>query len=187
MAADIIVSFVILAFCVWGIRTGFINGLLSFVTIFVGIVLSVLIARPLAGLLNRWFGWADSMAGWFSEGGLDGIARNNGILMLTVFVAIFFFILIMVGVFLLRRFVKRLRQTNRTFNKWDSVAGFFFGFIRFMMLACILSVGILLLDNMGTGIHNWLFGNSTVAVWIYDRCVNIISPMLRAIQAAITG
>ena len=187
MVLDIIVCLVAVAFAAWGLRTGFLNGLLSFVSTFVAIVLSVLIARPLAGLFNGWFGWADSMAYWFSGDGLDGVVRNHGMLLLTVFIGIFFFILIMVGVFFLKRFIQRLRNKSRAFNRIDSIGGIFIGLVRFVLICVVLSSAILIFDSLFGGVANWIFGGSTVAFWVYQRCIDILWPFLAIINAAIFG
>jgi len=185
MLIDIITVTLIFIFCIIGIRTGFLRGILSFVTIFASIIIAIFLARPIARVLDSWFNLAETAGNWFTgDGNLDTMARNNGLIVLTVFSAIFVFALIRIILWLLRKRIRRLKEDFHTFNRVDQLFGFFFGLFRFIFYTTIVSTFLLVASSLTflEWLPNWLFEDSTVAYWIYQQCITIMAPLLRLLN-----
>jgi len=183
---DLVVVIALILFIVFGIKAGLLRGVLSFISTFVALILSVLLARPVAGLLDNWFDLADSLSALFTGSGpLDNIARSNGMLLLIILVGIALFIATKISVFFLKRLAKRLTESNPTINTVDRVLGLGFGIFRFCLWAFSLGTIIFVLSAMNafSGIEDWIFTDSTLARWIYDRVVDLAIPLLRSIGA----
>ena len=79
----------------------------------------------------------------------------------------------------------RARERSRTFNRLDSWVGFFFGFVKFAVYATALSAVLFTLFGVIDGFEEWLFADSYFALWIYERCIDIMGPLLRRVSAAV--
>jgi len=156
------------------------------VTIFISILVSIFLARPVASLLDNWFGLADTFSGWFTgEGTIDTMARNNGFMLVVIFVAIFLFISIRLTLWLLRKKIKKLKERLPEFNRVDQILGFFLGLVRFILYAAVISTFLAFAESISflERIPNWLFEDSTIAYWIYQRCLDLVGPLMRSLNA----
>ena len=161
MVVDIIFCLALVGFVALGAFRGALRTLLSFVTVFLSIVGSILLAWPLALLFNRWFGWAD----------------RYGLVIVILIIAIVLFILIRIGVFLLERFIIRLKLRSRALNRVDTMFGLLIGFARFLLYFFILTWILNLAGNIRplASIPEWLFDGSTVANWFYTWMSRLIN------------
>ena len=186
MVIDIILISFLIGFAVLGSRRGFLRSLLSLVSITVSILLAVLGARPIARLLDNWWGLADSIGEWFSGGGiLDSVARNNGMLVLIIMVAVVLFVGLRISLFFLKRFVKHVMENSKVLGRIDQVLGLFFGIVRFFYYVCLLSLVVMILSSTSAlaDLPQWLFADSTIAAWLYDRALDVVIPLLRSVGA----
>ena len=187
MLIDILLALVIIFSVLSGIRIGFLRGVVGFLSTFVATLLAVVLARPLAILLDNWFGWGESL-GALSTGNdtLDGIANSSGLLVLVIFCGIFLFIAIKLFALLLKGTIRRLKERSRTLNAMDRALGFLFGFFRFAVWALFIS-GIIFVAsgiNIFSGVEGFIFNDSTFARWVYDRMIDLVIPILRSIGAS---
>ncbi|MCL2570272.1 MAG: CvpA family protein [Firmicutes bacterium] len=188
MVVDVIVVVLILTFALVGMYVGFLRGILDFVSTFIIIIISVVIARPFALLLDRWFGIAGPLSSIFQgESALDEMARNNGLLLLTAIIAVVLFIVIKVVIAILRRKIMRWKERFPSLNSIDKTLGFFLGLFKFMVYATIFSGFLFIITSIAafSGLHDWLLEGSTVVSWLYDVCLNIIGPLLRVLGARV--
>ncbi|MCL2846213.1 MAG: CvpA family protein [Firmicutes bacterium] len=180
MFADIVVGTLILLFAIIGAHTGLLRGLIKSIPTFAIVVVAIMLAVPIAGLLDGWFNWAEALSALFEgEGTLDTWARNNGRSVLIVLTAVGLFLLMKLILLSLSRFIKRLTQSNRTIGRVDRILGFFFGLGRFLVYACILAMFLSLFPDL----QETLLEDSTLAAWIYDRAVDIASLVIRNVNA----
>ena len=189
MFIDIAVAVIVLLFVAFGTFRGFLRSLLGMIPTVLVIVGSILIARPVARVLDGWFGWAEGLSNLFQgDGAIDTWVREQGgMMMLIIIVAVVLFALLRIVLWLVMRAITRARERSRSFSTIDGIAGFFFGFVKFAVYATMLSAVLFTLTGIFDGLHDWLFADSYLAVWIYDRCIDVMGPLLRRISAAVTG
>jgi len=189
MFLDVAVGVIIILFVAFGAMRGFLRSLLGMIPTVVVIIGSILLARPLARVLDGWFGWADGLSGLFQgEGSIDTWVREQGgMLMLVIIIAVALFILLRIVLWLVMRAIMSARERSRTFSQLDSWAGFFFGFVKFAIYATMVSAVLFTLFGIIDGSQEWLFTDSRFALWIYERCIDVMGPLLRRLSAAVTG
>ena len=169
MVVDIIFVILAIAFIAHGAITGALRGLLSFATGILAILLSLLIAYPIALLFSNWLGW-------------------NRLLTMAV-AAVIIYIIIRIIVFFLSRFIKRLKERMPTLNRVDRFFGLFIGFIRFFFYCLSLTFFLVLLSNAGplARIPEWLFNGSTIASWVFDFMSDWAIPLVNRIGAGVAS
>ena len=188
MIADIVVGLMILVCVLLGWRIGFLRGILGFVSSLVCAVISILLARPLASVLDSWFGWADQLGGLFTgEGALESWASRQGFLFLILICAVAIFIALRLTIFILRKKILRLKEASKAFDRLDKLLGLALGVVKFVLLACVLSTLIAILSSMEMfpGIHESIFEGSVLAAWVYDVSIMIIAPLMLALNAEV--
>ena len=184
---DIVVGIALIAFALFGIRTGFMRGVLSFVSTFIAILIAFALARPIANLLDGWFKFSEPLGRVFNGSAFENIANNNGFLFFVLICGFALFVLTKVAVIFLKRLALKLKDRSKVLNTADRILGLGFGVFRFCLWVLFASGAIFVLSqiNVTSGIHDWLFENSSVAVWVYDRMIDwFIIPLFNAIGAS---
>ena len=160
----------------------------------VAIVVSLLLARPLARLLDGWFGFAERLGGVFRDGGaLDQVTGDGsrGMLFLIVICSVAVFVLMKILFWYLKKLALRLKERNPFINQWDRALGAVFGLVRFVIVLTVFSGLMMIITSISAfeGLHNTIFDNSTVAHWFYQRGVDIVVAIFGQIDlvAAIRG
>jgi len=167
VVVDIIFVILAIAFAVHGVITGAMRGLLYLTTGIFAIVVSLLIAFPIALLLSNSFGW-------------------NRLLVMAI-AAVIIYIIIRIIVFVLSRYIKRLKEQRPTLNKIDRGLGLFVGLLKFFFYCLSLTFFLALLANAGplARIPEWIFNDSTVAAWAYDLMSDWVVPLVTKIGAGV--
>jgi len=144
-------------------------------------IVALFLARPVANLLDRWFSLAEVFGQLFSgEGVLDSFARDNGFILLLVFVTLVLFVVIRIILWLIKLKVSRMKERCRVFNRVDQICGLFLGIVRFIIYMTMLSTFLLFAESMTflEWLPEWIFEDSTVFLWIYEQCIRVIAPLL---------
>ena len=63
---DIAIIVIVLLYAIIGLSRGFLKSLLNFFGTLATLALSILLAKPVSGLLNNWFGLSDKLGDWIS-------------------------------------------------------------------------------------------------------------------------
>ena len=159
-----------IGFMAWGALRGFMKGILSFVTNTAAIIISILASRPIILLINNI---------------TNNTITRDGQLALHIMIAIGIFIFIKLIIMVVKCKITKIKRQNGVVNKIDRVFGLLLGFLKFIVWACITATFIMVLSGIFSGLHNFLFSSSTVAIWIYDRALDIVRPLLGTIYAAL--
>jgi len=157
---DVIFILLLIAFVLHGLFKGFLRGVLSLVTVFLSIIISVLLAWPLALLFDSWFDWVE----------------NHGLAVVIIITAIVIFIIIRLAIFLLMRFVAKLKERSRVLNWLDMILGLLLGLFRFTLYFASLAAIISLAANIPplARIPEWLFDESVIASWFYQLVLRLL-------------
>ena len=183
---DVVIFVGLIALAMLGTRDGFIRGALSFVSTFVSIIIAIALARPLASLLDSWFGFSEPLSNVFDGSALENIAQNSGFLFLTIICGVSLFVLTKVIVYFLKRLSLRITDSSKLLNVVDRALGTIFGLFRFGLWLLFLSGAIFVLSQISltAGIHTWLFENSSVGLWVYDRMIEwFVIPIFSSVGA----
>jgi len=172
MIADIVAVLMVVAFCAWGAIQGFMRGILGFVTTAVVVVLSLLAAHPIMLLINR-----------LTDESIDRAWR----LAIHVMIATAVFIAIKLVIWILRQKATKMRGRNRMVSRIDRFLGSLLGLFRFALVSCVFAVFVVVLDGLLGGVQGFLFGGSVIAVWVYDRTLDIVWPLVDAVASTVFG
>ena len=176
MLTDIIVIAIAFLFAVTGFSRGFIKSALSMVKISISVLIALLLCRPIATFLDNVFG-------------LAGAFDANGELLLVAITALVIFITTRLLLIYVKRAVKRAKEEHPALNKVDSVLGFVFGILRFLFLFFIFSLVLYIITLIPflDAIRVWIFGESTVAAWLYEIMTTIVFHELLGVFAGAVG
>jgi len=170
VVTDIVVVLVIIAFVVWGGFRGFMRTVLGFVTTTIAVIISIFASRPVLQLINSI---------------TNNTIERDGQIALHIMVAVGVFIFIKIMVMILKYKIGRIKERNGTVNKVDRLLGMLLGLVKFFVFACVIATFIMVLGSIFSGLHNFLFGSSTVASWIYDLALEIVHPLINTVSSAI--
>jgi len=178
---------ILLAFIIIGAWRGFMRGILRFVTSTLGLIMSVFIARPIATVLDRWFGFSSSFSRMFTnEGAFYEIVRNTGFFFLVVVVAFTLFASVRIAAWLMSKKIKLITRSSKRIRRADRQLGALLGVFKFIIWVFLTSVLLMMLDSVSftSSIPNAILGDSTIASWMYDLSLRILSPFMRTLSAA---
>lgn|GEM_PF-1255000 len=170
MVLDILLG-ILLLFCLgYGYYRGLMGAIVGFTAKFVSLIVAFVLASPLAGLLDRWFG---------IFGTFDGILGGAGGRFLTIFICgAVVYILFRIFFHIVGKFIRRAKENNETLNRVDKFLGIFLGIAKFACLMILLSTLAFLLSVIplvGNSV-DWLFEGSTVGRWIFNLVVENVLP-----------
>jgi uncharacterized membrane protein required for colicin V production len=172
MVLDIIIVIIALLYMGLGFWRGLLRSVLSLVKISVSIILAILLGRPIAGLLDKWFSIS------------EGVGEFTWIAICVLCV----FILLRLVLRLLDKVVRSAHEKSDGVKKVDRILGLIFGFVRFAMLCFVISLVIFVAEAIGLNLVEPMFKNSPVCEWIYRTCVKLlINPAISALGGAIAG
>jgi len=182
MLLDIIVIAAFIIFGVLGYSRGFIKSALSLIRMSTSVVIAIIVSRPIASFLNNTFDLAKTCAWAFKT------TQSNGGLILIAIVALVVFLAIPFFMRFINRLAKKAKEKSKIARHADSWLGAVMGVIQFSFFFCILSaiVFIVTIVPFFKGLHDWLFGDSVVASWLYGLATDLIfQKILGAVSSAI--
>jgi uncharacterized membrane protein required for colicin V production len=163
MVVDIIVVALFLVFGALGYTRGFVRSALAMVKISVSVIIAVLLARPLANLLENWFGASRAFG------------ANGGLIMIAI-CAVAIFIVIRLLLRLIKALSDKTKERSRVINFADRWLGLLFGFLRFCFMFVIISAVVYLISAIPflSGLRDGLFQDSKVALWLYNLATDVV-------------
>lgn len=168
MLTDVILILAILTFAGLGFIRGFVKSAASVIRGSIAVIAAFLLSRPIASVLNSLFGLNKVVANMFdvSQGGP----------ILVAIVTFIVFIAIRLVLHKLVKFAEKSREQSRIFNHVDRLLGALFGAVRFLFLFSLFAVAFYLITRISfiKPLHDTIFGDSTVAVWLYDLVVKLV-------------
>ena len=168
MLADVILVLAFLTFAGLGFVRGFVKSAASLVKASISVVVAFLLSRPLATVLNSIFGLNKVVANIFNV--------SSGRPILIAILAFIIFIAIRIVLHKLVKFAERSRERSRVFNHVDRWLGALFGAVRFLFLFSLFAVAFYVITRISfiRPLHDTVFGDSKVAVWLYNIVVKLV-------------
>ena len=149
----IIIFFLISLSAGW--RTGFIRGLLGFVSNIVAIVVALAFARPFANLLDFMFNTNERF---------DGLPAVSGAFLNFLLALCTLYIVVRILFFALGLVIRLVKRRNQRLDRMDKIAGIFLGFCKWAISLVVFFVILHFTSNIplvGNAIA-WLF---TAGLW----------------------
>ena len=156
-----------------GWRKGFLRGVLGFAAAIVSLTVAILCAKPLARLLDKWFGFS----------GAVGALPNMLICGVVVYLLIWF------AFFIVMRFVRRAKEKNKKLDKADKIGGIFLGIAKTLVSVSMFFLTLYLMSSVpfASKIGDWLLKGSVIGQFIYDVTLKIVVPIWKALEGAAGG
>jgi len=178
MITDIIIGLAFLLFVALGFFRGFVKSAVMLVRIPVTIVISFLLASPLAALLSS-VGLPGALVKWF------GVPESISGLIVVVALAVIIFIIIRI---LLWRFVKmsdKAQEKSKTFKRANRLLGLLFGVLQFCVIFIIIAIVFFFATRLPflRSLEGVVFDGSVVGKWLYNFVVDFILAQAFATRA----
>jgi uncharacterized membrane protein required for colicin V production len=169
MLTDIIVVFALIVFIVLGFTRGFVRSAVLLVRIPMTIVISFLLASPIAAFFNL-LGFSGLLARWIDT------SPSNARLLSVAIVAVVIFIAIRIILHKLVKMSDKAKEKQHIFNKVDRWLGAVFGILRFTIIFTLIAIGFRLITIVPflSSLHGIVFDGSRVALWLYNLVTGII-------------
>ena len=182
MILDLIVIALFLIFGLVGMRRGFIDSALLMVKTSFSIIIAIVLARPVAGLLNSIFGLQKVCTDLFNT------SATNGKLIYIAIIILLIFVLIRLIIHFLRKLGARAKEI-KIVKGADSALGFLFGLLRFAFMFCLLSFAVYVITALPFlgGLRTALFEGSTVAKWLYKVVTDLVLHEVLGAAASLIG
>ena len=145
---------------------------------------SIVLAKPIALVLDKLFGWAEPLGGASGGGGVfSSIINNKGMLFLSLIVAVIIFVSLKLTVFFLRRLIDKWREKSKITKRVDSSIGAALGVLKIFVYVCIAFGFLAMLSGIGfvNKFNNWLLSGSHFAKGLYWLAGKIFIPIVKSL------
>jgi len=168
MIVDLIIILVFFGFALLGYVRGFIRSAASLVRVSISVLVAFLLSRPIAAALNGIFRVDRGLENLFSV--------SSGRPILIAIITIILFFAIRIALHKIVKFAERSREQSVAFNRVDRWLGGLFGAARFLFLFSLFAVIFYLLTRISfiRPLEDTVFGDSTVANWLYEFIVELV-------------
>ncbi|MDR1917691.1 MAG: CvpA family protein [Christensenellaceae bacterium] len=196
MIADALFLIILFINLFWGYKRGFMRSALRLVTTVASLVISFLLAKPVALLLDSNFNLVEKITPWLDEhaGFLSNFFKENqGKVTLFLLTFVGLFIAIRLALIIVDHLLRKLKDSSKAVDFLDKTLGFLFG----LVMAAVYIIGLFFtFDSLASisvlsDLPKWVQltedGGGFFAWRTYEVTVNHILPVIKDMITGVTS
>ncbi len=177
LIADIVIALFIVVITLICTVRGFLRSVLKYASTFVSLLVVIFASGPLAGWLDRQFGWCEQIAKW-------NVPVVTPQTLLFIMTAIGLFLAVRLLLILVDKLLAFVKERVKTVNVLDHLFGFVFGILVTGMELTIL---FMLIDGLGlaSALQLTPASGGYFAPYLFDFFKNHIFPIMSQLLSAV--